>query len=107
MTKDIKAEFQKVELDTDHTSVIMKIKEVEGEEIILHFSGNRVELLHQIQNNLYNTRQEYKQYIRKVKKEQEERDLIERRKFHSQSIEKQNEQIIKILDKNKKVEEKK
>ena len=83
MTKDIHVSFDKVCLDTDHNSVQMVVKELEGEDIVLHFSKSpRVELLHQIQNNLYNTRQEYKSFLKQLKKEEEQRELSMRREIN-------------------------
>ena len=83
MTKEFHVGFEKVCLDTDNNSVQMLVKELDGEEMVLHFSKSpRVELLHQIQNNLYNTRQEYKSFMKKLKKEEEERELDMRRKVN-------------------------
>lgn len=83
MTRDIHVSFDKVCLDTDHNSVQMIVKELEGEDIVLHFSKSpRVELLHQIQNHLYNTRQEYKSFLRQLAKEEEQRELDMRRNIN-------------------------
>lgn len=83
MTREIHVSFEKVCLDTDHNSVQMIVKELEGEDIILHFSKiPRVELLHQIQNNLYNTRQEYKSFLKQLKKEEEQREADMRRQVN-------------------------
>lgn len=94
--KDIHVEFHKICLDVDHNSVQMTIKEIEGEDIILHFSNSsRVKLLSEIQNHLYNTRQEFKQYMRKIKQEEEQKELELRLKI-SQETSKEFQKELKI-----------
>lgn len=99
MTKEFHIEFDKVCLDSDNNSVKMIVKELEGEELILHFSNSeRVKLLHQIQNSLYNTRQEYKQFIRKLKKEEEERELDMRRKVNEARQKDMQEELKRVQE---------
>lgn len=109
MTKEFHVDFNKICLDTDHSSVQMMVKELEGDNMILHFSkSQRVELLHQIQNYLYNTRQEYKKHMRKVKEEDEKREIDMRRKVNESVVERDNKKILEMLDrKNRKFEDEK
>ena len=66
--KEFNVNFDKICLDSDNNSVKMNVKDLEDEEIILHFSKtDRITLLHQMQNHIYNTRQEFKQYIKKIR----------------------------------------
>lgn len=102
MKKDLYVDFEKICLDTDNNSVQMILKEIDGDEITIHFSkSGRVKLLHDMQNNIYNTRQEYKQYMRKIDNEEEIRELEFRRKHNESNMNKSNNAIIKALDKGK------
>lgn len=105
--KDLHVDFNKVCLDTDHVSVQMIVKEIDGEEITLHFSKSaRVKLLSEVQNHLYNTRQEYKKHIRKVKEEEEKRELDVRRELNERAAKKLRDEINNVLDKKKYEDEK-
>jgi hypothetical protein len=98
--KDLHVEFDKICLDTDHNSVKMIIKEIDGEDIILHFSKSpRVKLLSEMQNHLYNTRQEFKKYMRKAKEEKEEREKDTRRKLNEEAMKKTRVEISKMINK--------
>ena len=107
--KDLHVNFEKVCLDTDHNSVQMILKDLDEEEIILHFSkSNRVTLLHQIQNHLYNTRQEYKQYVRKIKEDDEAREKELRLKINQAMSEdmkaEMKKELTKLTEKKKQME---
>lgn len=99
MTKEFHIEFDKVCLDNDNNSVKMIVKELDGDDIILHFSKSpRIELLHQIQNNLYNTRQEYKSFLKKLKIEEEQRELDMRRKVNEAMQKDMQEQLRRVQE---------
>ena len=98
--KEFNVNFDKICLDTDNNSVKMNVKDLEDEQIILHFSKtDRVTLLHQMQNNIYNTRQEFKQYIKKAKEDDEAREKEIRLKINEAVSEDIKREMKKELDK--------